>query len=57
MRIISGTNKGRILIAPPEGTRPTADRAKEMLFDMLTSLLMKQGNISDLIFISSLFVR
>lgn len=43
MRIISGTNKGRILIAPPEGTRPTADRAKEMLFDMLTSLLMKQG--------------
>ena len=43
MRIISGKNKGRTLIAPPEGTRPTADRAKEMLFDMLTSLLMKEG--------------
>ena len=43
MRIISGTYKGRTLIAPPSGTRPTADRAKEMLFDMLTSLLMKKG--------------
>ena len=43
MRIISGKYKGRTLIAPPEGTRPTADRAKEMLFDMLTSLLMKEG--------------
>ncbi len=43
MRIISGTNKGRTLIAPPEGTRPTAVRAKEMLFDMLASLLMKSG--------------
>ena len=43
MRIISGKHKGRTLIAPPKGTRPTADRAKEMLFDMLTSLLMKEG--------------
>lgn len=43
MRIISGAHKGRTLIAPPQGTRPTADRAKEMLFDMLTSLLMKEG--------------
>ena len=43
MRIISGTFKGRTLITPPEGTRPTADRAKEMLFDMLSSLLMKEG--------------
>ena len=43
MRIISGKFKGRNLVAPPEGTRPTADRAKEMLFDMLTSCLMKQG--------------
>ena len=41
MRIISGKFKGRNLVAPPEGTRPTADRAKEMLFDMLSSLLMK----------------
>ena len=43
MRIISGKFKGRSLIAPPKGTRPTADRAKEMLFDMLSSLLMKKG--------------
>ena len=43
MRIISGKNKGRTLIAPPQGTRPTADRAKEMLFDVLSSFLMKQG--------------
>lgn len=43
MRIISGKYKGRTLIAPPEGTRPTSDRAKEMLFDMLTSILMKEG--------------
>ena len=43
MRIISGKFKGRTLIAPPEGTRPTADRAKEMLFDMLASLLLKEG--------------
>ena len=43
MRIISGKFKGRTLIAPPEGTRPTADRAKEMLFDMLSSILMKEG--------------
>lgn len=43
MRIISGKFKGRTLITPPEGTRPTADRAKEMLFDMLSSFLMKEG--------------
>ena len=43
MRIVSGKFKGRSLIAPPEGTRPTADRAKEMLFDILSSYLMKQG--------------
>ena len=43
MRIISGMFKGRNLIAPPEGTRPTADRAKEMLFDMLSSRLIKLG--------------
>ena len=43
MRIVSGKFKGRTLIAPPEGTRPTADRAKEMLFDILTSSLMKEG--------------
>ena len=43
MRIISGKFKGRTLMTPPEGTRPTADRAKEMLFDILTSRFIKEG--------------
>ena len=38
MRIISGTWRGRPLIAPKgEATRPTADRTREALFSMLTS--------------------
>ena len=41
MRLISGQFKGRLLKAPPEGTRPTADRAKEMLFDILNASLMR----------------
>ena len=43
MRVISGKFKGRVLVAPPEGTRPTSDRAKEMLFDILNSRLTKLG--------------
>lgn len=40
MRIISGKWRGRSLLAPPgEATRPTADRAREALFSMLTSRL------------------
>ena len=40
MRIIAGEWRGRKLIAPKgEGTRPTADRARETLFAMLTSRL------------------
>lgn len=40
MRIISGTWRSRPLVAPPgDGTRPTADRARETLFSMLTSRL------------------
>ncbi|MCQ2914878.1 MAG: 16S rRNA (guanine(966)-N(2))-methyltransferase RsmD [Alphaproteobacteria bacterium] len=44
MRIISGKYKGKKLIAP-EGlnTRPTADRTKESLFNILSSLLKKRG--------------
>lgn len=42
MRIISGQFKGRTLLTPPEGTRPTADRAKEMLFDILSARLMQE---------------
>lgn len=40
MRIISGDWRGRKLVAPTGATtRPTADRARETLFSMLTSRL------------------
>ncbi len=42
MRLISGQYKGRILKVPEQGTRPTADRAKEMLFDILNARLMRE---------------
>jgi 16S rRNA (guanine966-N2)-methyltransferase len=36
MRIVAGAWRGRALIAPPgEATRPTADRVRQALFDML----------------------
>lgn len=38
MRIIAGDWRGRRLVAPKgEGTRPTADRTRETLFNMLAS--------------------
>ncbi len=38
MRIISGEWRGRKLVAPKgDGTRPTADRTRETLFNMLNS--------------------
>jgi 16S rRNA (guanine966-N2)-methyltransferase len=40
MRVIAGTWRGRLLIAPSgAATRPTADRVREALFSMLTSRL------------------
>ena len=36
MRIVAGAWRGRALVAPPgEATRPTADRVRQALFDML----------------------
>jgi 16S rRNA (guanine966-N2)-methyltransferase len=36
MRIVAGAWRGRVLAAPPgTGTRPTADRVRQALFDML----------------------
>ncbi|CAH0273476.1 16S rRNA (guanine(966)-N(2))-methyltransferase RsmD [Roseomonas sp. CECT 9278] len=36
MRIIAGRHRGRTLVAPPgDATRPTAERARQALFDML----------------------
>jgi len=46
MRIIAGKWRGRTIEAPPGGrTRPTADRARETLYSMLTSRL---GGFDDL---------
>src|SRR4051794_30803902 len=46
MRIIAGEWRGRTIEAPPgPATRPTADRARETLFSMLTSRL---GSFEDL---------
>jgi len=46
MRIIAGDWRGRTIEAPPgQGTRPTADRARETLFSMLASRL---GSFEDL---------
>lgn len=46
MRIIAGLWRGRRLVAPAgDSTRPTADRARETLFSMLTSRL---GGFTDL---------
>ena len=46
MRVISGTSKGRRLTAAvPTGVRPTADRVKEAMFDIVYS----RGGIVDAI--------
>lgn len=46
MRIIAGAWRGRKLVAPPgDLTRPTADRTRETLFNMLASRL---GSFEDL---------
>ncbi len=34
-RIVGGQARGRRLVVPPRGTRPTADRAREALFNTL----------------------
>jgi 16S rRNA (guanine966-N2)-methyltransferase len=43
IRIISGTFRGRKLMVPPERfTRPTTDRVRESIFNLLHSYLVKQ---------------
>ena len=42
-RIVGGTAKGRRLVVPPRGTRPTSDRAREGLFNTLRSHLDLDG--------------
>ena len=44
MRIISGRHKGTKLLLPPDDLiRPTSDRAKEMIFSTLNSILLKKS--------------
>jgi 16S rRNA (guanine966-N2)-methyltransferase len=45
MRIIAGAWRGRVIEAPEQSTRPTADRVRETLFSMLVSRL---GNFEGL---------
>lgn len=46
MRVIAGTFRGKKLNAPEgETTRPTSDRAREMVFDILAARLLKQGRL------------
>ena len=48
MRIIAGLAKGRNLISPKDGVRPTSDRAREALFSTLES---EFGSIANLKFL------
>jgi 16S rRNA (guanine966-N2)-methyltransferase len=50
MRVVAGTAKGRKLQAPTEGSvRPTSDRVREAIFDMLTSMDVVEGaSVADL---------
>jgi 16S rRNA (guanine966-N2)-methyltransferase len=43
MRVISGRHRGTKLLLPPDDLiRPTSDRAKEMIFSALNSILLKK---------------
>jgi 16S rRNA (guanine966-N2)-methyltransferase len=44
-RLIAGTAGGRRLRVPPSGVRPTGDRAREGLFNSLSSLLDLDGAV------------
>lgn len=42
-RIIAGAARGRRLVVPPRGTRPTTDRVRESLFNILTARVDLRG--------------
>ena len=42
-RIVGGVAGGRRLVVPPRGTRPTTDRVRESLFNILTARLDLTG--------------
>jgi 16S rRNA (guanine966-N2)-methyltransferase len=43
LRIVGGVARGRRLVVPPRGTRPTSDRAREGLFNTLAAELDLDG--------------
>lgn len=47
MRVIAGKYKGRVLVAPKQGARPTLDRMKETLFNIL-NFKLPQATVLDL---------
>ena len=47
MRVIAGRYKGRTLVAPRQDARPTLDRMKETLFNIL-NLKLQQATVLDL---------
>ena len=47
MRVIAGKYKGRTLIAPKQDARPTLDRMKETLFNIL-NIKLQQATVLDL---------
>ena len=53
MRIVGGFKRGKKLMTPTdEKTRPTSDKARESLFNILTSMLMREDkNWSDIVFL------
>ena len=49
MRVISGLYGGRVLKSPPDGkTRPTSDRLRETLFNILTPVINEETRFLDL---------
>jgi 16S rRNA (guanine966-N2)-methyltransferase len=44
IRVISGAAKGRRLLVPPTGTRPTSERARAALFNRLDTLVDVAGS-------------
>jgi 16S rRNA (guanine966-N2)-methyltransferase len=46
MRVVAGEARGRALQAPPgRGTRPTSDRVREAIFDVLGSMAAVEGAV------------
>lgn len=49
MRVVGGEWRGRRLVAPAgRATRPTSDKVREAIFDVLVALLLKRGAAAEL---------